>query len=281
MKRLLVIALVVAASFDAAASWYWPFGSDDDKKPPRVSELTEKASEMLDTAGDLADDGKLSEAIAEYDRAITELDRIAAEHPDLMEMKEYASVRNKRAIAVSSRDSLKLAQANRNAKAVTVTDTTELQKKYEAKHAKAKADAEAKARAAVERTATNQTVKAEVKKAPLTRADRLRQAADSLSKGDFDAATATLRQLLSEKPNDAATMVLMAAVEAASDHPQAAKLLLESTIEANPRYYRAFYNLAVLTLQVNPANKEAARRYYDSGRAVGGPQDRELEEALK
>ena len=55
MKHLSIFALFFALCAPAVASWYWPFSSDDEKKPPRVSELMEPASVMIDEAYDLAD----------------------------------------------------------------------------------------------------------------------------------------------------------------------------------------------------------------------------------
>ena len=44
MKAIIVLFLAVFFSAMCAnASWYWPFG-DDEEKPPRLSELMEKAS---------------------------------------------------------------------------------------------------------------------------------------------------------------------------------------------------------------------------------------------
>ena len=82
MKQLLSFALVLALCAGVEASWYWPFSSDDENKPPRVSELMEPASVMIDEAYDLADEGKTSEAVEKYRAALAELDRIEAENPD-------------------------------------------------------------------------------------------------------------------------------------------------------------------------------------------------------
>ena len=82
MKQLLSFALVLALSAGAEASWYWPFSSGDEPKPPRVSELMEPASVIIDEAYDLADEGKTSEAVEKYRAALAELDRIEAENPE-------------------------------------------------------------------------------------------------------------------------------------------------------------------------------------------------------
>ena len=130
----------------ANASWYWPFGSDEEA-PPRISELMEPATELIDSASDLAEQGKDNEAIAEYRAALVALARIEAENPDRADKPEFATLRNKRAYVEAAIDSLQLDQARRNAKPVAITDTTELEKKY-----KAKKEAERKAREAPEAT---------------------------------------------------------------------------------------------------------------------------------
>ena len=56
MKRHLAALLALAAAFSARASWYWPFGSDDKSAKPRISELIEPASLLIDSAADLAMD---------------------------------------------------------------------------------------------------------------------------------------------------------------------------------------------------------------------------------
>ena len=136
MKQLLSFALVLALCTGAEASWYWPFSSDDEEKPPRVSELMEPASVMIDEAYDLADEGKISEAVEKYRAALVELDRIEAENPDRVKEPEFNTLKNKRATVLAAIDSLLLSEAQDNARAIAVSDTTELQKKYDAKHNK-------------------------------------------------------------------------------------------------------------------------------------------------
>lgn len=114
----------------AEASWYWPFGSDADSNRPRLSELMEKASMLIDDAEDLAADGKKHEAIEKYRAALAELAVVEAENPERAATTEFASLRNKRAYANAAIDTLLLAEARSNAKAVAVTDTTELEKRF-------------------------------------------------------------------------------------------------------------------------------------------------------
>lgn len=293
MKRAFAILLVVAASFDAAASWYWPFGSDK-KDPPRVSELTEKASEMMDAAADYADDGKIAEAIAEYEKAIEELDRVRGRHPDLVEQKEYASIRNKREIAVTSIGALKMSEITRNARTITVTDTTELQRKYDEKKRKAKEAKGAKgAKANVEtKKAKGNAEKKDAGKSPdpwdevlktdpKNRKARLQKANALFAKRSFNESTKILRELYGENRRDVAVLMLLAAVEAATEHPKAAEVLLMLALDADSRCYQAYYNMAILIMQTRPYDKAEARRYYETGLKFGGPVNPAIDEATK
>ena len=132
MKQLVSIFIALALGAGASGAWYWPFSSDDEK-PPRVSELMEGASIMIDEAYDLAADGKTSEAVEKFREALAELDRIEFENPDRVKEPEFNTLKNKRATVTAAIDSLLLNEAQVNAKPIAVTDTTELQKKYEAK----------------------------------------------------------------------------------------------------------------------------------------------------
>ena len=87
--------------------------------------------------------------------------------------------------------------------------------------------------------------------------------------------------MLAEKPNNAAALNLKAMMEMAQGKVKAAESTLDQTIMSNPRSHFAYYNMAELLLQKNPGDKDAARRYYETGRSVGGPRDEQLEEALK
>lgn len=295
MKRAFAILLVAAASLDAAASWYWPFGSDK-KEPPRVSELTEKASEMMDAAADYAEDGKIAEAIAEYEKAIEELDRVRGLHPDLVEQKEYASIRNKREIAVTSIDALKMSEITRNVRTITVTDTTELQRKYDEKKRKTKeakgVKDEPKDKAKVGTTAKGASEKKEaeksldpwdevLKKDPKNRKARLQKANAFFATRRFNESTKILRELYGENSKDVAVLMLLAAVEAATDHPKAAEVLLMQALDADSRCYQAYYNMAILIMQTRPYDKAEARRYYETGLKFGGPVNPAIDEATK
>ena len=97
MNRLLAFIFVFAVVFQSAAAWYWPFGSDEESKAaPRISELMEPASLVIDEASDLAAEGKLQEAVEKYRKALAELDRIELENPDRADKPEFATLRNKR-----------------------------------------------------------------------------------------------------------------------------------------------------------------------------------------
>ena len=305
--RIPVVCAALAISLAAQASWYWPFGSDDDSKKdqPRLSELMEQASIAIDNASDLADEGKVEEAVAEYRRALAELDRVERENPERAATPEFATVRNKRAIVNASIDSLYLAQARENARAVAVTDTTELEKRFAERRAERLAASggdkntvkpklenqlesymveERKRNEAIgqeaERVKTERTIKELLAKDPNSRKARLLQANEMRKAGDFDGAIEKLDGVLAENPDDASALNMRAICEASLGNAKAAHKTLAHAIKTNPDDYHAFYNMTRLVMQTS-GKKNAAKRYYETGRALGGPEDKSLEELLK
>lgn len=287
MKQLLSFALVLALCAEVEASWYWPFSSDDENKPPRVSELMEPASVMIDEAYDLADEGKTSEAVEKYRAALAELDRIEAENPDRVKEPEFNTLKNKRATVTAAIDSLLLSEAQDNARAIAVSDTTELQKKYDAKHGKAPkteetGDARREPESADEATGETEAPdeQPEVIELPRKPKSKMAIALEDLAKRDFAAVELTVKEILEERPNDAAALNLKAAAEMAQGDAKAAEKTLDQAIMSNPRGYHAYYNMARLMSGMK-GNKSGAKRYYEAGRSLGGPLDAKLEELLK
>lgn len=315
MKKFYIVLAICAVGLSAQAAWYWPFGgSREDTSKPRISELMEPASMLIDEAADFAESGKVNEAVETYRRALSELDRIEYENPDRVGTPDFATVNNKRAYVDAAIDSLLLKQAQQNAKAVAVTDTTELEKKYarlkgkdvpaEQPAAAEKATSEkeqqavadsarpepskdpsAGAPAAVKTTAPSaarQEIQAQLAADPKSRKARLMLALEDMRDKDYEAAKLTLKELLAEKPNDAAALNLRAAVEMESGDYKAAERTLDQSIQSNPRSHYAFYNMARLFIRTRgAAGKPSARRYYETGRTFGGPVDTELEGLLK
>lgn len=322
----MAVALTLAGG--AAASWYWPFGSSDgENEAPRLSELMEPASNLIDEASDLAADDKVQEAIEKYRAALKELDRIEYENPDRAASQEFATVRNKRAYVNAAIDSLLLGQVRENAKSVAVSDTTELEKRLaeekkkaaeeekgvgaeekkaaekkkksddeddEAKTdtvAKKKAPAGEKARTPVKKKAqvpAKKEAKASNDKAakaghsvPEKPLSRREQVIADIAAGEFAAAELLVNEMLIEKPNGAMALNLKASLEAAQGKIKDAMRTLDQAIMSNPRSHYAYYNMASLLLQSDPADKASSRRYYETGRAIGGPVDEQLEESLK
>ena len=248
---------------------------------------------LIDEASDLAADGKSKEAVAKYREALVELDRIEIENPDRVDKPEFATLRNKRAYVNAAIDSMLMSQVKENAKAVAVSDTTELEKKLAAERAAkngVKEDVlkEEKAKEAV-RTETEVAERAERKpqRKPRTRQgrsaakSRSEQVVADIASGEFDAAAIVIGEMLEEKPNGAAALNLKAAMETAQGKYQDAEKTLDRAIMSNPRSHYAYYNMARLVLQTRPDGKMTARRYYETGRAVGGPADAELEGMVK
>ena len=288
MEKYGFFVLSVALSLGVQASWYWPFGSNDDLEevePPRISELIEPASELIDEAADLAAEGKADEAIEKYRKALGELDRIEMENPDRAKGTEFATVRNKRAYVNAAIDSMLLSQVKANAKAVSVSDTTELEKRLAAEKGKVVTNAVPK----VEKPKpTKAKVKAKKPKAEKTKAEpvaeqpkrpltKREQAMADIERGDYAAAELTINEMLVANPNGAMALNLKAAIEVRQGKFKDAERTLDQAIMSNPRNYFAYYNMANLLLRVNPAGKAAAKRYYETGRAMGGPENERLE----
>ena len=302
MKKTIAVLYLLAAT-GASASWYWPFGDDDEeKKPPRLSELMEPASLLIDDASDLAMDGKITEAIEKYREALAALDKVERENPDRAESPEFATLRNKRAYVNAAMDSIILAQARQNAKAVAVSDTTELEKRFAeekaARSAKKSDDTAASANKPSGGTAAPD-VKDEKREEkdksvavaegtgkkrpePVKPKNKREQAIRDIVNGDYNAAMLVISEMLEEKPNGAAALNLRAVCETRQGRFKEAEKTLDQAIMSNPRDFHAYYNMAHLMLQSKGAGgKNAARRYYETGRAVGGPQDETLKEAVK
>jgi len=288
MKQLLSFVLVFALCAEVGASWYWPFSSGDEKKPPRVSELMEPASVMIDEAYDLADEGKTSEAVEKYRAALAELDRIEAENPDRAKEPEFNTLKNKRATVTAAIDSLLLSEAQNNAKAIAVSDTTELQKKYDAKHGKApktpaKSEVKQPPKAETPSVADKPeapAAKPKIIELPKKPKSKMAIALEDLARRDFAAVELTVKEILDERPNDAAALNLKAAAEMAQGDAKAAEKTLDQAIMSNPRGYHAYYNMARLMSGLK-GNRSGAKRYYEAGRSLGGPVDAKLEELLK
>ena len=114
MRNLVFLLCVGVLSLTSSASWYWPFGSDDDdSREPRLSELMEPATELIDEASDLAYEGKVQESVEKYRKALEELDRIEAENPERAQKQEFATVRNKRAYVNAAIDAMLMRRSSR------------------------------------------------------------------------------------------------------------------------------------------------------------------------
>lgn len=271
MEKFGVIAFCLALAYGVWASWYWPFGSDENggSSVPRLSELMEPASLLIDEASDLAGDGKVDESVEKYRKALIELDRIERENPERAKTMEFATIRNKRAYVNAAIDTLLLSQVKENAKAVAVSDTTELEKKLAEERAGAEKNGEKVKEAAKSRSRSARP------------RDRREQAMAHVANGDFAAADALIREMLEENPNGALALNLKAMSESRQGKLEDAERTLRQAIRSNPKSHFAYYNLAIVTAQRDPGAKAAAKRLYDIGRTRGGPKDEQLEALLK
>lgn len=290
MARILIIigALLVAQGVQAA---WWPFSSDEDEKP-RLSTLMEPASLLIDAAADYAEEGKVEEAVAEYRKALVELDRVEAENPERAATSEFATVRNKRAYVSAAIDSLLMDQARRNAKSVAVSDTRQLEAKLAAEKGKGSSVAtgnlkpgeSAKVRETAARQAKLDALHKILAGNPKDRRARIGLVMEDLRMGEYDSAELTITELLQEKPNDAAALNLRAALEMEKGENAVAEKTLTQAIQSNPRSYYAYYNMARLFLKTRKGaeGRDSARRYYETGRDyANGPVDKKLEGELK
>lgn len=276
MRKVVLFSIALSFACGVQASWYWPFGSDDtEEDAPRISELMEPATELIDEASDLAGDGKIDESIEKYRKALDELSRIEQENPERVKSAEFATLRNKRAYVNAAIDSMLLSQVKQNAKVVAVSDTTELEKKL-AEEREAK-----KAAGKIKKKGESGKVKAASNPKPTKPATKREQAMADIANGDYAAAEIAIKEMLAAKPNSAMALNLKAAMELKQGKVEEAEKTLDQAVAANPRNPSAYYNLALLLLQKDAGNKSSARRYYETGRAMGGAADPRLEALLK
>ena len=287
MGRFVTLAFLIALCGGLRASWYWPFGSSETEggREPRLSELMEPASLLIDEASDLAAEGKVDESVEKYRGALAELDRIERENPERAQRPEFATIRNKRAYVNAAIDSMLLSQVKSNAKAVAVSDTTELERRLAAERAGTRA---AGATNAVEKVEPSQAKAGKLKAARRSKAVRpsrpptpREQAMAAIAGGDYAAAERIIGEMLAAKPNGAMALNLKATLESRQGKLKEAEQTLDQAITSNPRDYSAYYNMAILVLQKNPDAGQRARRYYETGRAYGGPKDEQLEALLE
>ena len=292
MKGFVVALSLVLLASGAGASWYWPFGEDvEGEAPQRISELMEPASKLIDEASDLAADGKVNESVESYRKALIELDRIERENPERAKGSEFATLRNKRAYVNAAIDSMLLSQVKQNAKAVAVSDTTELERKLAEERGEKKVKVEGegeekKPKSEVEveqRNVKKSAVHLESSPSPQSAkpATKREQAIDAIARGDYASADLVIKEMLAERPNGVTALNLRAAMEMKQGKLDAAEETLNQTIMSNPRNYSAYYNMSMLLLQKGIGNKASARRYYETGRAMGGPENAELEALVR
>ena len=300
--RTFLAASAVLAAMGSYGSWYWPFGSsdDDESRPQRVSELLAPASGYIEKASEYAEEGKLDEAIAEYEKALEELDRVETENAERAKNAEFDTLRNKRVQTRTAIDTLRMKRVMDSSRRVAITDTEKLEAEYakmleeqrNARSGKPQGEVRDETRLVNEGVANPGAVAAAAgagsggtpaagAPAP-TRRERLVKAMERLHSKDYAGTHEIIRGLLSEKPNDAASLNLRASVETAQGDYRAAEKTLDQCIQSNPRSYYAYYNLAKLILQTRgEAGAASARSYYEAGRDCGGPVDSSIEEAIQ
>lgn len=274
--RSVSLALVVLLASAAQGAWYWPFDPDSTNKPPRLHRLLVKANDFIERAEDESLDGNGDKAIENYRLALVELDRVERENPDRADTPEFAPLRTKRATCQSAIDAIRFAQVNENERAVQVTDTRDLQKKWNKKHGIQTPEEEAEERRRREKE------QAKKKGVPVDAAFRaaFTKAVEAVRREDFAAAAAQLDALDAAHADDLNVLLLRAAVEVGNAKEFAARRTLEKAVRLYKDSYLPLYNLAHLALKIDD-DKEAARRHYEKGRKLGGPENAALEALLK
>ena len=285
MIRPFFFISALALSLSAQASWFWPFDSKSEKDEPRLSEIMLPASTNIDAAADFVAEGKDTEAIESYKRALAELDKIELMYPERVQTPEFSTVKTKRALVISAMDSLKINQVMENVSPVTVTDTSVLEEKLRKERSSAKK---------IEDVDSSQ-----VKKAPSVNAPPpVRKAAakkpastkpkgppksieEAIARGEFDFAAKEINAILKINPKDVKALNLKAAMECAQKKFSDAERTLDVAISSNPQSYHSYYNMARLKLMANPPDPDGARRYYKTGRAYGGAENKWIEERIK
>lgn len=101
----------------------------EKEKEPKVSELLRDANEMMAEAQAAYVDGKTTEAIEHYRKALDEISRVERENPRRQATSEFAPLRFRKALCETEIDRIMLESANASARTVAVTDTSALEAK--------------------------------------------------------------------------------------------------------------------------------------------------------
>ena len=101
-----------------------------------------------------------------------------------------------------------------------------------------------------------------------------------VAREDYDDADVLFTDILRDRPNNVSALLLHAAALMGRGAYSAAQKSVAQAIRANPSYYAGYYDMATLLVEMG-SSKETAKKYYEAGRAQGGPRDAELEKLLK
>ena len=261
-KKGLFLLILSISCLTSQAAW-WSFGSDEEeKKPPKVSELMRPVTRLIDQASEQQADGKPIEAVETYRKALAELNRIAAADPERLKKPEFTTVRTKRAYVSAMIDSLLIEDAKRSAKAISVTDTAALERQFakesgqplppevkpeepqaapaskavtpKASTSKASSTAQSASQATkTAATATSKKPEAQVRKAsPQVKRDRV----------------AELKKILAKNPKDKRARILLANEDLKKKDYEAAELTLQGVLADYPKDVGAMNLLAMVQL---------------------------------
>jgi len=285
MNKIIIILLSALFCGNLNAKWYWPFGSGDEPERTRLSDLVEQASLEIDNAVEAAAEGDMDQALVHYRKALDELDRIERENKDVAPLPEYASLRNKRAYVSSAIDSILLEQSRVNAKAVRVTNTAALEKKLaELRKSRRLKSQEKQTGIDVAKIAHEDQVPSKPGKGKQPKRAGKPLSGDQRAKAPRKTHLpdiAEVEKILATRPDDAKALNMRAQIEVSKGDWKSAEATLDRAIMTNPGSYYAYYNMAMLIIRFRPSSRDAARRYYDTGRQLGGPVNKYLEKEFK
>ena len=308
----LVAGVCCAADKDEARQAKPPKG-----KKPNVVALMKPADALMQEAEETYVEGDSRKAIALYRQALETLWALEMENEAWAATSEFALVRSNKILCEARIDGIMLEEAQMFARTMTVTDTRELEKKRAERRKAAGIDPEVPApvKLGVKGNNTERAEEAEAENpAPFAIDEELEQAKDMIQIDRFAEAERALNKVLRADPENRDARLLIAqsrlqqgrgsdALVALDDlladdaRDEAALLLaagaylatgaysksmdaLDWLIAINPKRPEACINMALLLLEMSPADTTEAEQYYRAAVKRGAARVRDLERRL-
>ncbi len=313
-------AALFAALFLVTAPLYaiWPFNSSnaetkEKQKELKVISMLQEPKRLMNEAQDLEADGKTTEAVDSYKKAIQIMTGI--EEKEDTTGSEWASLRFDKAMCETMIDRIIYDKADKNQRTITMSHTRSLEQKLAAERAAA---TNKTAKAAAPEAATNvpaPAVAAAVKPTPVNAASEISFAKDMLDDELYSEAEKAVMRVLHAYPDHTDALMLLAILRLRQNRPEDALHAIDNVLERFPdddaaamigaaaalsvrnfpraldlvddvlerrREDPAAYNNKawILVEMRNPRNLATAEDYYRQGVQLGGARDRRLEKLL-